>query len=779
LVPCLRDRFSVVGEFPAGGEANVLLVTEPGGARWVVKQYRRAGWAPSPDVLDRVAGLKDGQTRSSWATDPVLEHLVWIEQWGIDPDTGLFYEVQEYLPGGDLDRFTAPGATGPGLSGWDPHQLVGALADMLEAFGRTIGAHRDIKPGNVLARTTPPGAAPVLALGDIGLARDVGEDSHRFSRREGSAAYQAPEAAHGTVSRAGDWWAVGMMTAHAALGTHPLALPDGSLPDEQALHADLAQRDVPLQAITDARLQLLCSGLLTRDSTHRWRLAEVRAWQAGQTPPVTPTTSAPARTRSVSFHGTEHTTPQALAAAFAADFERAGTALFAQRDPVLREDTLALLRAHHLDEALHVISSYTTGAWEPTLLRLLAEMDPQLAPRINGIDVTPTGIATLATTILNTDTTPTHNQTLITTLILDHQLWRYWRHLPGMRHANTAADRLIPTNDIKTALTQAGLDNGRRDSPARLLLTPDGTTTWAQPGGHTPGDELLSRDTVTAYWATAWPKHQAWRLLDATDPDHTHAQLDRILTQATRTLHNATSPSSMEPDTGSTSPWTHSHLDNLWASFTPTSADAVPAQMTWWTTLATDANPAHRITAATTTGLAATAQQTAHQQGARQRQQAQARGAAQARERLAAEERERAERVANARAANAREQVARRKRRLAIGATIFLGGTLAFVSWLPSWLESRPPAPTPIEYKATRAGQFVYGQPTLDAPRVGRLTAGTQLVLGCVTETDGTPWVEVRSPLQGFLPATSIRLTRQVGRVSPTEREFAGFPECP
>jgi serine/threonine protein kinase len=663
LVPCLRDRFSVVGEFPAGGEANVLLVTEPGGARWVVKQYRRAGWAPSPDVLDRVAGLKDGQTRSSWATDPVLEHLVWIEQWGIDPDTGLFYEVQEYLPGGDLDRFTAPGATGPGLSGWDPHQLVGALADMLEAFGRTIGAHRDIKPGNVLARTTPPGAAPVLALGDIGLARDVGEDSHRFSRREGSAAYQAPEAAHGTVSRAGDWWAVGMMTAHAALGTHPLALPDGSLPDEQALHADLAQRDVPLQAITDARLQLLCSGLLTRDSTHRWRLAEVRAWQAGQTPPVTPTTSAPARTRSVSFHGTEHTTPQALAAAFAADFERAGTALFAQRDPVLREDTLALLRAHHLDEALHVISSYTTGAWEPTLLRLLAEMDPQLAPRINGIDVTPTGIATLATTILNTDTTPTHNQTLITTLILDHQLWRYWRHLPGMRHANTAADRLIPTNDIKTALTQAGLDNGRRDSPARLLLTPDGTTTWAQPGGHTPGDELLSRDTVTAYWATAWPKHQAWRLLDATDPDHTHAQLDRILTQATPTL-------------------------------TP---------ITWWTTLTTNtsANAAHRITAATTTGLATTA--LAARAAALQARQAEAEHRRGEEAQQAKEEAHRAGREKRRARVQARKQLTRSLSAAFLKLTLFGAASCAFAAFvisgagiprgLPAVFTSVSPAP--------------------------------------------------------------------------------------
>ena len=460
LVPCLRDRFSVVGEFPAGGEANVLLVTEPGGARWVVKQYRRAGWAPSPDVLDRVEDLKVGQTRHSWAADPMLEHLVWIEQWGTDPDTGLFYEVQEYLPGGDLDRFTAPDATGPGLPGWDPHQLVGALADMLEAFGRTIGAHRDIKPGNVLARPTPPGGVPVLALGDIGLARDVGEDSHRLSRREGSAAYQAPEAAHGTVSRAGDWWAVGMMTAHAALGTHPLALPDGSLPDEQALHADLAQRDVPLTGITDPRLRLLCSGLLTRDSTHRWRLAEVRAWQNGQNPPVTPaapsTTQTPARTRSVSFHGTEHTTPQALAAAFAADFERAGTALFAERDPVLREDTQALLRAHHLDDAQRVITNYTTGAWEPTLLRLLAEMDPQLPPRINTIDVTPTGIATLATTILNTDTTPTPTQTLITTLILDHQLWQWWRHLPGMHDAPTAANHLLPASQWSAALSQCG-----------------------------------------------------------------------------------------------------------------------------------------------------------------------------------------------------------------------------------------------------------------------------------------------------------------------------------
>ena len=76
-----------------------------------------------------------------------------------------------------------------------------------------------------------------------------------------------------------------MMVAEAALGFHPLALPNGAMPADQVMLTELAQRDVPhLDLIEDDRVRLLCQGLLTRDADKRWRAQQVRAWQAGQTP---------------------------------------------------------------------------------------------------------------------------------------------------------------------------------------------------------------------------------------------------------------------------------------------------------------------------------------------------------------------------------------------------------------------------------------------------------------------------------------------------------------
>ena len=69
LLPCLVDRFVVVDRLLSGGEADVLLVADGAGERWVVKQYRQPGWSPAEDVLSLLEGLKAGRSRRSWASD--------------------------------------------------------------------------------------------------------------------------------------------------------------------------------------------------------------------------------------------------------------------------------------------------------------------------------------------------------------------------------------------------------------------------------------------------------------------------------------------------------------------------------------------------------------------------------------------------------------------------------------------------------------------------------------------------------------------------------------
>jgi hypothetical protein len=476
---------------PAGGESDVLVVADPAGVRWVVKQYRQPGWKPSDEVLEVLADLRVDESASSWASDRRLRHLVWLEDWGVDPSTGLFYEVQEFLTGGSL-------ADG-GMDGFATADLAEALALAVGAFHKSVGAHRDVKPANLLVRSEDP---LVLTLADVGLARDVGDGSVRYSKRDGSAAYQAPEAAQGKVSRAGDWWAVGVMVAERALGRHPMALPDGSMPDERTLLASVAERNVPLEGIEDGRIKLLCQGLLTRDTDGRWGAAEVAEWRKGGSPPTgyagggssSRSGAAPGPVRTVLFRGNDYDSPEGLAAAFAAYPIDAGRALFEQRDRVVVDDLRLMLGQAGLSEASGVFESYRSGSWEPVLLRLLGEMDPRLTPELSGQDMTPGGMAQLASDVVGAvEATPAQKDAL--SWVLDHDLWRLWRRLPGMGNAAAVAARLDPS--IPRTLT--GDWHGVGEAEARRL-----------------------RSILT-------PLVQAWAVMLAVEPDLTaHTLVDQV-----------------------------------------------------------------------------------------------------------------------------------------------------------------------------------------------------------------------------------------------------------
>lgn len=513
LLPCLSDRFGVVRDLGAGGESDVLLVADAGGDQWVVKQYRQQGWSPSLDVLDLLEDLKVGQTRESWAADLRTRHVVWLQEWGTDPSTGLFYEVQEYVAGGTLASGEGSGFTDAvtvhGLGEWPAGVFAQALIQAVAGFHRTVGAHRDLKPANLLVRSADP---LVLVVADVGLSRNVGESSHRFSKRDGSPAYQAPEAgAHGKVSRAGDWWSVGVMVAEACSGRHPLSSRDGLIPDDRVLQAALVEREMPLDGVTDPRLLLLCQGLLTRDSERRWRLPQITAWLEGESPPTgyqgTSASSewGPADTRgpvrTVLFAGADFDSPQGLAAAFAAAPERAGRLLFEQKDPVLLEDLRLLLQSRGLYEAQSLLDGQRSGAWQPTFLRLLEEMDPQLTPELAGLSMTPDAVARAARTFIGDSALSELPEWLL--WITDHELWRLWRRLPGMTDSANAAERLqhfsVPESIV--------------------LCVKDGQPEWVAVA-QAAGRHVLVDDSARAtFWRARQPVAEAWMLLWAVEPE--------------------------------------------------------------------------------------------------------------------------------------------------------------------------------------------------------------------------------------------------------------------
>lgn len=495
LLPALAGQYHREDDLPAGGEADVLLVSDDAGLRWVVKQFRQPGWASDEQVLDRLVAARSGHSRESWAADERTRSLLWVDRWGVDPASGLFYEVAEYVPGGSLTR----------LDAWPLPVLIDSLVEATASFHETVGAHRDIKPANVLVRDA---GRPVLVLADVGLARAL-DGSKRFSKRDGSAAYQAPEAAQGLVSRAGDWWAVGMVVAQAALGYHPLALPNGSLPPDQVLWTELAQRDVPhLDQIRDERVQLLVRGLLTRDAASRWGLEQVRAWARGESPATGhrgsqsglgagPVATAPAaRVRPVWFNGQDLRDPAALAVEFAGNTRLAGQMLFQQRDGLLLEDLRLMLGAHGLFEAQTVIDRYKSGAWEPYFLRLLSEMDPRMAPKLDGQDMTPAALYARCLQAIEAGACP-HSLKAALGWVIEHDLWRVWRGLPGMGRSAVASEALRAfLADWATDQVSGSVGAGQW---RLLLLAPDGACGWWN--GTQPGHiQLLDEASTRAFW---------------------------------------------------------------------------------------------------------------------------------------------------------------------------------------------------------------------------------------------------------------------------------------
>ena len=520
LLPCLGDQFAVVGRLLGGGEADVLVVADDAGESWVVKQYRQPGWAPSEEVLDRLSALRAGQSRQSWATGLATRHVVWIERWGTDPSSGLFFEVQEFIPGGALAGVSGdgrPAAVWSRLGQWPPEAIAQSLIEAVTGFHRLVGAHRDVKPTNVLVRSVDP---LVLVVGDVGLSRSLADGPVRWTRLGGSPPYQAPEAALGKVSEAGDWWAVGMMIAEAVLGRHPLALEGGSLPDDRVLQTEVAERDIPLEGVRDPRLRLLCGGLLTRDSQLRWGLPQIAQWQAGGSPTTGfgATGIGVRRVRRVRFAGGDYDTPQGLAAAFAADPDRAARGLFLDRDPVLDSQLRSLLAAHELSEAVSVLDGYRSGSWQPVLLRLLAEMDPGLNPELAGQSMTPDAVARVAQQVVAAGQA-SPEQAQVMQWVVEHRVWRWWWELPGMGDAAEAAERLV------APVT-------RFPEPGELVLVRDAAT-WVRADVSVPGASvLLDSATIDGFWSGMQAVNAAWCVLLAAQPGPAGQALDAVLSQA-------------------------------------------------------------------------------------------------------------------------------------------------------------------------------------------------------------------------------------------------------
>ncbi|MEV6544222.1 protein kinase [Streptomyces sp. NPDC051665] len=382
----LAARFQLLEELPAAGaEANLLLVADQSSRQLVAKIYRRAGRQASREV---------------WAKIPRLNHRYVVQILETGEAGQRDYELMEYVSGGNLARFVGQrtDATDAMVT-----ETVRQIASALSALHEVGIIHQDLKPENVLVRSTDP---LDLALTDFGVSR-VLDQTRAAATAAGTLAYLAPElllSSGGQTSRARDWWALGMMARELLLGQRPFE--DMGQP---AIDAAVMLRDIDLDGVTDPRLRMLCAGLLTRDPEDRWGAPQVTSWLAGGSPAVAVPVALPApptRTKPIQplvLLSVRYTEPSDLAAALTRPgvWEAAARRFFTDMGPAhqpsegwrtlrkwLRQfdepDTYDIEALQELVD--HELHDPALGP-DARLIRLLRVLNPRTPPQCRGLTI--------------------------------------------------------------------------------------------------------------------------------------------------------------------------------------------------------------------------------------------------------------------------------------------------------------------------------------------------------------------------------------------------------
>ena len=259
--------YKVLNQFPAmGAEADAFLI-EKNDQKFFLKLYRK-GIEPKIEVLRKIKAV----------SEKLPQHVALIYEVGLDEETGRYFEVIEYIPGGNLKDLIKKIQNIPFEEKTKIiDKIVAELAEAINALHKTNIVHRDLKPTNVLVRNENP---LDLVLTDFGISREISEDLSGCltTSFKGTHAYMAPEELSNYFGKEIDWWHLGVIVYEALMGKKWFAGSRGYL-----IQHTLSMKGIEVPTDIDKRYQLLLKGLLTRDRNKRWGYKQVRDWLNGKT----------------------------------------------------------------------------------------------------------------------------------------------------------------------------------------------------------------------------------------------------------------------------------------------------------------------------------------------------------------------------------------------------------------------------------------------------------------------------------------------------------------
>ncbi len=206
----LGGTFRVRGELGRGGMGVVYdAMDEALERRVAIKQLQRVEGVTTDD-LERL--LKEARLVAKLSHPHIAQIFTVLTE-------GDLFLVFEYIDGQPLHQILSRNRTLPAAQ---VRQVLSEVAAALDYAHSQKIIHRDLKPSNIMI--TKDGAAKVMDFGIAHQSRGTAEATMTVA--SGTPQYMAPEQALGSVSKASDVYALGVMAYEMLTGARPFEGPD-------------------------------------------------------------------------------------------------------------------------------------------------------------------------------------------------------------------------------------------------------------------------------------------------------------------------------------------------------------------------------------------------------------------------------------------------------------------------------------------------------------------------------------------------------------------------